>query len=399
MTEADAFLRLPLALVDPSGPGLRLTPGRTAAAFARGVLARRGWSWRERFALLADAARWAARRLRLRARRDRRRADAGLPARVRAEFIEPLCVAALNTPAERRRAARVFLRVLRDAPSPGRARPTCCCRAVDSAPCCPSPPLAWLRARGATIRLGSRVRRSRRDGAALGGRRQRSFDRVVVAASADRGGAPGRPVDARPGRSARPRLRYEPIVTVYATSAGTPPAGADAAAARRRRRAAGPVRVRPRALGGPAGLLAFVISGARAWVERGVAGDRACGAGAGRGRLERACSRGAARPCSARSTRSGRRSAARRRWTRPAAAIAPACVAAGDYVDGPYPATLEGAVRSGLAAAGRRHGLTRPASARIARCETSTIAPSPSRCSNASSRCSTCWPRIRSRCR
>jgi hypothetical protein len=36
---------------------------------------------------------------------------------------------------------------------------------------------------------------------------------------------------------------------------------------------------------------------------------------------------------------------------RPRAAIAPGLWAAGDYVDGPYPATLEAAVRSGLSAA------------------------------------------------
>ena len=36
---------------------------------------------------------------------------------------------------------------------------------------------------------------------------------------------------------------------------------------------------------------------------------------------------------------------------RPAATIAPGLWAAGDHVAGPYPATLEGAVRSGLAAA------------------------------------------------
>jgi predicted NAD/FAD-dependent oxidoreductase len=35
---------------------------------------------------------------------------------------------------------------------------------------------------------------------------------------------------------------------------------------------------------------------------------------------------------------------------RPAQAIAPGLVACGDYVQGPYPATLEGAVRSGMAA-------------------------------------------------
>ena len=36
---------------------------------------------------------------------------------------------------------------------------------------------------------------------------------------------------------------------------------------------------------------------------------------------------------------------------RPAPFIAPGLLACGDYVDGPYPATLEGAVRSGIAAA------------------------------------------------
>ena len=36
---------------------------------------------------------------------------------------------------------------------------------------------------------------------------------------------------------------------------------------------------------------------------------------------------------------------------RPGKAIAPQLWACGDYIDGPYPATLEGAVRSGIAAA------------------------------------------------
>jgi len=37
---------------------------------------------------------------------------------------------------------------------------------------------------------------------------------------------------------------------------------------------------------------------------------------------------------------------------RPPMRVAPGLFAAGDYVAGPYPATLEGAVRSGIAAAG-----------------------------------------------
>jgi len=41
---------------------------------------------------------------------------------------------------------------------------------------------------------------------------------------------------------------------------------------------------------------------------------------------------------------------------RPEQVIAPGLMAAGDYVAGPYPATLEGAVRSGEAAAGHFDG-------------------------------------------
>jgi predicted NAD/FAD-dependent oxidoreductase len=37
---------------------------------------------------------------------------------------------------------------------------------------------------------------------------------------------------------------------------------------------------------------------------------------------------------------------------RPGQRIAPGLLACGDYLDGPYPATLEGAVRSGLQVAG-----------------------------------------------
>src|SRR5690349_21454812 len=55
---AAAFDRRPLTLVDCAGNGLRMRPGPPLRAFALAVLTRRGWSWRERFALLALAARW-----------------------------------------------------------------------------------------------------------------------------------------------------------------------------------------------------------------------------------------------------------------------------------------------------------------------------------------------------
>src|SRR5206468_12374596 len=111
VAETAAFQRLPLTLVDAEGRGLRMRGGAPLAAFAWAVVGRRGWSWRERIALLRVASRW---------RRSGFRAPPGatvgdlaldLPAAVRRDFIEPLCVAALNTPAEEA-SGSVFLRVL-----------------------------------------------------------------------------------------------------------------------------------------------------------------------------------------------------------------------------------------------------------------------------------------------
>ena len=95
-------------------------------------------------------------------------------------------------------------------------------------------------------------------------------------------------------------------------------------------------------LGGPAGLLAFVIStsqGERSVLEQQVQAQAQAELGLHHlqvvqtvveKRATFACTPG---------------------LQRPASAIAPGLWACGDYIAGPYPATLEGAVRSGVAAA------------------------------------------------
>ena len=137
--------------------------------------------------------------------------------RVRRDFIEPLCVAALNTPIEEASGA-VFLRVLRDAlvGSPGSA--DLLLPRVGLGNVFPAPALAWLERNGATIRLAHRVDQIERDGAGWrvdGG----NADHVVVAASAVEAArlvGPHAPAWAATAAA----LRYEPIATVYARSAG-----------------------------------------------------------------------------------------------------------------------------------------------------------------------------------
>jgi hypothetical protein len=103
------------------------------------------------------------------------------------------------------------------------------------------------------------------------------------------------------------------------------------------------------ALGGHKGVFAFVVSGARRWAD---AGLKATGTAV----LRQALTAFPARtwPTQPVVLRVLTEKRATFRCTpgldRPPAAIAPGLQAAGDYVAGPYPATLEGAVRAGEAA-------------------------------------------------
>jgi len=102
-------------------------------------------------------------------------------------------------------------------------------------------------------------------------------------------------------------------------------------------------------LGGPDGLLAFVVSGARDWVDQGSVATEQAVLGQARAVLGPYL-RG---PLHIVGTLTEKRATFRctPNLQRAAMQIAPGLLAAGDHVAGPYPATLEGAVRSGLAAA------------------------------------------------
>ncbi len=354
VAEPDAFVRLPLRLVDARGMGLRLPPGRAMPAFARAVLGRRDWSWRDRLSLLRTAAGWSLGGFACDAGTTVADLAAGLPESVRRELIEPLCVAALNTPSVAASGA-VFLRVLHDALGAGAGASDLLLPRRGLGALLPKPAVARLQAAGATVRLAHRVDSIQRvevlepiEANVVGWRVDgEAFDAVIVAASAVEAARLLAPHDAAWAARAA-ALRYEPIVTVYANSAGT--------------RLPEPMLVLHAddacpaqfvfdrgQLGGPAGLLAFVVSGAESWVARGLAATEAATLAQARSALgAHLC--GPLEPL---------RTIVEKRATfrcapmldRPPMRVAPGLAAAGDYIEGPYPATLEGAVRSGTAAA------------------------------------------------
>jgi squalene-associated FAD-dependent desaturase len=329
------LLRLPLALPYPGEPGLRLPPGPPLLAFTRGVLAHRGWPLAARLGLLAAAGGWLARGFRCAAGLSVAELCAGLPAVVKRDLVEPLCVAALNTPAPRA-SARVFLRVVKDALFSG---------AGSADLLLPRRPLSELLATPAAAWLGPRLRLGRRVQAIEPGWRVdgEAFDAVVLACSSVEAARLTAGLAPAWSRSAE-ALAFEPIVTVYLRSPGSA-LPAPMLALREGPQAPAQFVFDHGALGGAPGRFAFVVSGAAPWVARGDCAEAVL-AQAGREL------RWATPPVVERMLTEKRATfACTPGLVRPPARIAPGLWAAGDYVDGPYPATLEGAVRAGRAAA------------------------------------------------
>src|SRR5512139_3379483 len=217
--DAGALLgRHTLTLVDAQGHGLRLSDGAPVPALVRGILGHRGWTWGERLALLHEALRWTGMRFRCDPQWTVDRLTRGLPPRVRHELIEPLCVAALNTPAARASAA-VLLRVLRDALFGARGAADLLLPKVPLDELLPAPAHRWLHRHGATVQTGRRAQSLWPDGDGwrLDGERH---DAVVLACTATEAARLARDVAPAWAASAS-RFEHEPIITVYLRSDGS----------------------------------------------------------------------------------------------------------------------------------------------------------------------------------
>ncbi len=349
---ADALLRLPLAVRYPDGAGLVLPDWPAPWDALAGMLRAPGWGLGDRASLLRHAALWQLRGFRCDAGATVADLCARLAPRVRADLIDPLCVAALNTPADRA-SGTVFLRVLRDSLF-GRGwgdwgASNLLLPRVPLGQLLPEAALAWLRRHGAEVVTGHRVatlvpseRRWLLDGL--------PFDHVVLACPpweaarlTDTAGA-----GASAWRAQAQGLGFEAIATVYAQAAHSLPA--PMLALRHTPQAPAQFAFDRGQLGGPAGLLAFVVSASgreRETVEAQVVAQ-AAHLGWPVKLLRTVVEKRATFACLP-------------GLQRPGTAISPGLWACGDYVEGPYPATLEGAVRSGLDVAARVSAAAPPA--------------------------------------
>ena len=362
-----SLLRLPLRLQFPNGDGLKLPRSAVLAAWpggprwpsawqaAWGIAMARGWSWGDKASLLQLALRWRAAGFACAPGLSVAALCKGLSPRALHGLVEPLCVSALNTPAERA-SAQVFLRVLKDAlfSQPGGA--DLLLPRTDLSALLPDAALAWLAERGPAPRLGARVQALARSPQgwqlSLSGSvnteesQGENFDAVLLACPPQEAARLAEGTGSNANWAAQATgLQHEAIATVYARLA-SPPANAKSLpqpmlALHSSAQAPAQFVFDRGQLGGPAGLLAFVVSasvGDKALLSAQVLAQGQVQLGLQLELVQTIVEKRATFACTP-------------GLLRPAAQIAPGLLACGDYVAGPYPATLEGAVRSGLHAA------------------------------------------------
>jgi hypothetical protein len=333
---------MPLRLRFADGGGLAVPPGWPPPLdLLAGIVAARGWSWRDKAALLRSALAWRADGFLCDPRTTVGQLCAGLTPRVRHELVEPLCVSALNTPPERA-SGQVFLRVLNDALFTERGGADLLLPRVDLGALLPDAAAHWLGQHGARVLAGTRVQAIGRDtiGWQVDGEH---FDRVVLACppwEAARLAAGAGLLEAQAWSRSAEALAHEAIATVYVT--GGAALAAPLLALRSSAGAPAQFVFDRGQLGGPQGLLAFVVSASgedREVLEQQVLMQARAQLGLpGLQPLMTVVEKRATFACTP-------------GLERPPARIAPGLSACGDYVEGPYPATIEGAVRSGKAAA------------------------------------------------
>jgi hydroxysqualene dehydroxylase len=327
---------------------------------ACGVMMAKGWSLLDKFSLLRTAASWRLGGFQCAPQTTVSELCKHVSPRVMQMLIEPLCVSALNTPADRA-SGQVFLRIMHDslfASAEGDANFTCgssnlLLPKADLGTLFPEAATAWLAQRGCELRLGHRLTQidslsNSEHSAHISCRGEpdlvENYDQIVLATPPVEAARIAKLSGHAEWAQAADALQHEAITTVYAHAKDTKLPCHMMALQSSETEPAQFVFDRG-ALSNQSvqtGLLAFVVSasyGDAATIEHQVIqqGQKQLGLPQLQA-LQTIIDKRATFACTP-------------ALQRPAAQISKGIVACGDYVDGPYPSTLEGAMRSGIAAA------------------------------------------------
>jgi hypothetical protein len=155
----DALLqRIPLDLRFADGQGINLPNWPLPLNILAGLGRAQGWTLKDKASLIQAA--WGWQRARFECEPTLTVAQlceaSNLSARVMTQLVEPLCLSALNTPMNEA-SATVFLRVLHDALLGGSGSSDLLVPRVDLGALFPDACLQWLSAHGADVHLGTRI--------------------------------------------------------------------------------------------------------------------------------------------------------------------------------------------------------------------------------------------------
>lgn len=341
--------RLPLELHYP-GAGFRLCLPRLPAPLnlAIGLFAAQGVGLGEKFAAIRFMRELQGRNYRLAT--DGTVAELldrhGQQGNLRRYLWEPLCLAALNTAAPHA-SAQIFANVLRDSLGSARTDTDLLLPAADLDRVFPSAAADFIHAHGGKIRLATRVEQIRPQLRIEGD----LFDRVILAVAPQHASSLlARQVETTAIAAMLADYTYEPIATAYAgyppeVSLPCPMLGLDGG----REGGLGQWVFDRGTLCATPGVISFVLSAQGAWYQR----DNAALVAILHGELEGTLAKQLPRPLWHWVIRERRATfSCRPNLPRPAARTPLQDLwLAGDYTCTDYPATLEGAVRSGIAAA------------------------------------------------
>ena len=369
------LLRAPLDLRFHSGAGLRLPRiqpqilseslrrldrflpnlGLSQIQLALGLLVSgqgpksEAWIWQDRWGLAKESTQWQRHAWQCPATQTVADLSASLPPKIVNDLLEPLCITALNTPMAQA-SGQVFLRVLQEALLGPLGSSDLLIPRVPLNQLWPHAAQKWLQQKGALVHAHRRALSITKEASnwmvhsAAG---PAFFDGVVLACPPQEA-ARLLPAGLNPGWQAVAKgLEFEAIATVYAQvqAVGTKTyhLSRPLVALRSSPQAPAQFALDRGQLGGPQGELALVVSACQP-MER----EQLTQAVLAQAQKQLSCptlhpiqtliEKRATFACTA-------------GLQRPTMDMAPGLWACGDYVQGPFPATLEGAVRSGVAAA------------------------------------------------
>lgn len=339
------FLRLPLTLDYPEGVCIRAPRLPAPLHLVAALLLARGLSLSDKIAALRFMRTLEKNGFRPKLDLTVAAAIADQPKAIRRYLWEPICVAALNTPVEQA-SFRVFARVLQDALTGKAANSDFLIPARDLSALFPEPAAAWLEKNGGHVKTRTRVTSLIRSGQQWKVRREDGeavHDKVIIATAPVHAiGLLENLSDCRTLARQLETLSYQPIVTVYAEYPALPTF---------RTPLLGWVDPVPlfvfdlNASHGMANTIAVVASAEGPhldwddvrWLSEIDARMRQVFGPLPPARLiRRVTEKRATFTC------------APDMFRPPGTTSCPGIFLAGDYVAGPYPATLEGAVRSGV---------------------------------------------------